>query len=323
MKKIIALLLLVSLALCAFVACRNNDNNDDPSGETAKDYTLAIGVNVTNEGVEQTADVAVVVTDKDGKIVLCRLDSMIFNTSLDEDGALVTTAPTSKMELGDDYGMLTNNPYFGSSLAEWDDQAKFLETYVVGKTASEVASIETKEEGLATGCTMGVEGYTAAIAAAFASEHKVAFSTTGTLTAGVSVVGSITDETKDGELKVAYAQDYAGVVMVDGKVVASVIDSGEITVALSADDENKLTAEEVTYAGSKLAQGDDYGMLTNNPNFGSSLAEWYDQAQAFANTAVGKTASEVAELSTENVTGATMYLGGYKVALVKAAQLVR
>lgn len=321
MKKIIAMLLLVAVALCAFSACGNKDKNE------AKDYTLAIGVNVENEGVEQTADVAIVVTDKDGKIVLCRLDSMIFNLSLDEDGALVTSTPSSKMELGDAYGMYTGSEYYGSMLAEWDDQAKYLENYVVGKTASEVAAIVTGEDGLKTGCTMGVEGYTAAIAAAFASEHKVAFSTAGALTAGVSVTGSISDETdEDGNLKATYEQNYSGVVMADGKVVAATIDAGEINLELTTEESDKgtvLVAETVTYAGSKLEQGDDYGMYTGSEYYGSMLAEWYVQAQTFANTAVGKSVSEVEGLATENVTGATMYLGGYKAALVKAAQYVR
>ena len=45
------------------------------------------------------------------------------------------------MELGDDYGMVA----YGNAIAEWDARSKAFSEYVVGKTAAEVAAIETTE----------------------------------------------------------------------------------------------------------------------------------------------------------------------------------
>ena len=51
---------------------------------------------------------------------------------------------------------------------------------------------------------------------------------------------------------------------------------------------------------------------------------WYAQAQAFANTAVGKTVAELADLSTDKIEGScSIYTGGYKAAIVRAAGYAR
>ena len=42
---------------------------------------------------------------------------------------------------------------------------------------------------------------------------------------------------------------------------------------------------------------------------------WYVQADAFAKTAIGKTADDIATLAFEGVAGCTIYAGGYKMAV--------
>ena len=322
MKKIIALILVLSLSLFCFAACKgkNKDNNDNNLPEE-KTYSLAIGIDVAQDAAEVTKTVALVVTDANGKIVLCRLDSIAL------DGTEPTKAFESKAELGDEYGMLTNNDDFGSKLAEWDDQAKAFENYVVGKTAAEVAAIAVNEKGaptdaaLTAGCTISVSDFMSAISKAFESEHKVSFKTSSAFTLGVAVSGSITVENNSAE----YAADFAGAVMAGGKVVAAIIDSTSATSAISGTDFGAIE-----YDGSKLEQGDEYGMLTNSDDFGSKLAEWDDQAKAFANFAVGKTATEVAGISidsdgkaTDLTTSCTIAVSGYKAALEKAISYAR
>ena len=61
-------------------------------------------------------------------------------------------------------------------------------------------------------------------------------------------------------------------------------------------------------------------------DWGSKFAEWYTQAQNYANLANGKTVAELAGLSTDKteLDGiCTMYAGGYKAALQKAATYTR
>lgn len=323
MKKIVALILVLSLSLFCFAACKgkdknndnNNDNNNNTNTQVEKTYSLAIGVDVSQDAAEVAETVAVIVTDADGKIVLCRIDAIQI------DGTDTAKACKSKAELGDDYGMLSD---YGSKLAEWDDQAKAFESYVVGKTAAQVAAIAVDEKGhptdaaLTAGCTMGVSEFISAISKAFASEHKVSFKTASSFTAGVAVSAGVTVENNIAE----YTADFAGSVMAGGKVIAAIIDSSSAKSTITGTEFGAIE-----YPGTKLEQGDDYGMLGN---YGSKLAEWYVQAQAFADFAVGKTASEVAGINidengkaTDLTTSCTMAVSGYKAALEKAVSYAR
>ena len=325
MKKIIALVLVLSLSLLCFVACGNKDkgNNDDQNTPTEKNYTLAIGVATTQDGAEVANTVAALILDSDNKIVACRIDTLAINATL-TDGIVDAGTYNTKAELGKNYGMLTNSPYYGSSLAEWDDQAKAFETYVVGKTQAEVNGIALNEDGkptdtdLTAGCTIAVADFIKAVDNAFKSVRKVAFKSSETLTLGVSAVGTVAnveDKDKNPTPVASYTADYAATVIAGGKVIAAIIDSNEVTADIA---NNEIGT--ITNPGTKLEQGDSYGMVA----YGNAVAEWYAQAQAYANTAVGKTASEVAGLSTDKIEGScTMYVGGYKAALEKAASYTR
>ena len=306
MKRIISLVLLLSVCALVLASCGG--------GSTEKEYTLAIGVQVTDELDEAKVSetVATVVADKDGKIVACRIDAIDFAAEL-KDGSVVVNAPVSKAEKGDGYGMVA----WGGAKAEWYAQAEAFETYVVGKTLAEVKAIALGADGkptdteLTAGCTIAVTDFVLAIEKAFASTKKVNFKADGDIKAGVSAKGAIDD---DGN----YVVDFAGVVTVDNTVVAAIIDSTSVTASVSVTD-GALTATASTYKGTKLELGDDYGMVA----WGGAKAEWYTQAQTFANTAVGKTVSQVSSLATEGIAGCTIDVEGYKVALVAAAGFVR
>ena len=336
MKKIIALILVLSLSLFCFAACKkdkenNNDNNanNENNTPTEKTYSLAIGVDVAQDAAEVAKTVAVIVTDADGKIVSCRIDCISVTAELKDGEVDASKTYKSKAELKEDYGMLTNNDYYGSKLGEWYQQAQAFETYVIGKTAAEVAAIAVDNDGyptdstLTAGCTMGVSEFISAIGKAFASEHKVSFKTSSTFTLGVSACADVTSENGTAE----YAADFAGAVVSGGKVIAAIIDSTAATSAISGEDFGAIT-----YPGTKLEQGDKYGMLTNNDYYGSKLGEWYQQAEAFAKFAVGKTAAEVAAIAVDSegyptdaalTAGCTMGIAGYKVALEKAITYAR
>lgn len=299
MKRIVSLILVLCMTAVLFVAC----------GEKAQSYELGIGMAVTanNAKLKYSATVAAVVVDADGKIVECRIDALDITAKL-EDGAVVKSADfKSKAELGDAYGMLSD---YGSKLAEWDDQAKYFENAVKGKTLAEVEGLKTGDAALTAGCTIDVTDIVKAVVNAMKSTQKVAFSTASAITVGTTVNGSVAD--KNGSA--SYATEAAAVVLADGKVVAALVDCADATLTIEGGEGTALT-----YAGTKLEQGDNYNMVT----YGGAQSEWYVQAKTYAATAVGKTASEVSSLATEGVAGCTIAVDAYKAAIVEAAQAAR
>ena len=306
MKKIVSLLLVLILALSVCTACGNKE----------KDYSLAIGVAVsgtlTNSKVSET--VAAIVTDADGKIVLCRLDSVEYSAW--KSGAVNTTVPTSKVAQGDNY-----DPNNYMPAGDWYKQAEALEKYVVGKTQAEVAAITTDAQGkteLVAGCTIGITDLLKAIDNAFKSEHKVAFTTAAeALTAGLSVVGTVKDTSKEepASTNAKHSATFSCAVLADGKVVAAILDTAEPEL-VGIDAEGKATS--LNYKGTKREQGEDY-----DPNNYMAAGDWYKQADAYAKAAIGKSASDISTLATEGVAGCTIGVTEYKAGLeaaVKAAK---
>ena len=100
----------------------------------------------------------------------------------------------------------------------------------------------------------------------------------------------------------------------DGKIVSCRIDCIDVSATLLEDG----TVDAGKTYQSKAELGDAYDSYSPMPS-----GRWYQQVEAFAATAVGKTAAEVAGLATEGVAGCSIYAGGYKVALEKAATNAR
>ena len=326
MKKFLSLMLVLVLALSVFVGCGKKDDENE-----AKDYALAIGVEVTNNlaSAKSSQTVATVVIDSNNKIVACRIDAIDF-TATEKDGAPVTAAPLSKADLGDNYKMVEYSGYTGTpAIAEWYVQAAAFEAYVVGKTLAEVKATALNAEGkptgaeLTAGCTIEVTDFIKAIERAFASTKKVSFKTSGSIKLGVSAKASAIKYTAT-SAKYEFACDFSGVVLVDGKVVSAIIDSTAVTATTTKNEAGNISATEMAYAGTKLDQGDDYKMVEYSGYTGTpAIAEWYVQAQVYANTTIGKTVSEIASLAVEGIAGCTIEVDGYKVALDGAAKAAR
>ena len=331
MKRILSLVLLLAL-LCTLFACgkKNPDNGttetpdngttetpDNGNGTTTGSYKLGIGMvveNTANTNSTTESTVAAVITDANGKIVACRIDAIQMK-NLFKDGAVDTSKTFStKVELGDAYNMVA----YGGATAEWYVQAKTFETFVTGKTLAEVAAIVTDGEGKTeqvAGCTIIVTSFIEAITLACNDTYAVSFEAASVPTLGVSIAGAIADKSNaETELvKVEATMDASAVAMVDGKVVAATLDCAAPSFTYVED------ANTVSFSGTKRQLGDAYNMVT----YGGAIAEWYAQAQTFANTTVGKTAAEVAEITIEGVAGCTIYAGSFKTALVKAANAAR
>ena len=107
---------------------------------------------------------------------------------------------------------------------------------------------------------------------------------------------SVTDATEDANGK-AKATTTVAAITVDGdnKIVACVLDSADATVQYTAD--GKAVANDSFKTKNEL--GDAYNMKT----YGGAKLEWYEQAKAFADLAIGKTLDEVKALVAEGDKG--------------------
>ena len=328
MKKFLSLLLILALVLTAVVSCGtpdegktpedNTPEDNTPATPTEKEYSLAIGVVVTENLAKSklTETIATIVTDADGKIVVCRLDCVDYTVKYGEDGALNTTVPASKYTQGDAY-----DSYSPMAAGRWYQQTAALETYVTGKTQAEVAATALtdgvlSDATLVASCSINVTDLLKAIDNAFKSEHKISFKTTATeLKAGLATGGSIKDSSTDESKNVKFTADYAATVLVDGKVVAAIIDTAEAELT-GINAEGAATA--VSYAGTKREQGDAYDSYAP-----MAAGRWYAQVDAYAQAAVGKTAADIASLATEGVAGCTIYAAGYKPVIETAVKTAR
>ena len=332
MKKFVAFLLLACMML-SLAAC----------GSSGSEYKLGMGVDLSTDSSKENnaqvdATVAAVVTDKDGKIVACRLD--VAQSKMDVTGGAVDAAKTfqTKMELGDDYGMVA----YGNAIAEWYDQAKAFESYVVGKTAAEVEGIETvlnetghnvaTDEALLAGCTMDITAFKAAVVKACNDEKGATFTSGADFTLGVAAITAADESTaatdsEDAQVKM-YTEYGAAVVDKDGKILAALTDATQPKIAV--DKNGQITGAD--FKGTKRELGADYGMVA----YGNAVAEWDAQAKAFADYTVGKTAAEVAGLETvvndsgHNVTtdeallaSCTMDISGMMAVIALAANYAR
>lgn len=332
MKKFVAFLLLACMML-SLAAC---------GASAGSEYKLGMGVNLSTDSSKENnaqvdATVAAVVTDKDGKIVACRLD--VAQSKMDVTGGAVDAAKTfkTKMELGDDYGMVA----YGNAIAEWDAQAKAFESYVVGKTAAEVEGLETvvnesghnvsTDEALLAGCTMDITAFKAAVVKACNDEKGTTF-TGKDFTVGVAAITAADESTaatdSDDAVVKMYTEYAAVVVDKDGKILAALTDATQPKI--TADKNGQITGAD--FKGTKRELGADYGMVA----YGSAIAEWDAQAKAFADYTVGKTAAEVAGIETtvnesgHNVTtdetllaSCTMDISGMMAVIALAANYAR
>lgn len=297
MKKLTAFILLLS-ALLVLCAC----------GEKEGEYRLSVGT-VLSEDLDSltvTGTSAAVVTDRQGRIVLCRLDCAEVGATVTDKGIIGQVAEQTKAEAKESYGMKEA----GGAISEWYEQAAFFEKYVTGKTIADIEGVKKGDADLSAGCTIDVTDFIRAIAAAIKSDKKLDFTPEGDMSAGLSISLSSTDSNGD----VEFLYETAAAVVSEGRIAASFVDSAEATVTV----ENGK-GKSFVYNGTKYELGMSYGMVEK----GGAIAEWYEQAKSYAQSTVGKTPDSLSSLPTENVSGCTMNTEPLKAALVRAAKNIR
>jgi hypothetical protein len=147
----------------------------------------------------------------------------------------------------------------------------------------------------------------------------------GAVKTGLAVVTTVRDSVSasaDAEGEAKYDVTVAAVNVDDnGVITACYIDSIGASVMFGAD--GVITSDVAAAVLTKNELGDSYGMKA----YGGATYEWYEQAEALANYAVGKTLEELRSgavneagkaADADLASTATIYLGGY-VAAIEAA----
>ena len=356
MKKIFALALCLCM-LFAFVACGDDDKTQDPAPEApaTAEYKLGMGVVVSMDSsktgnAQVDATVATVVLDKDGKIVLCRID-VAQNKMTVTDGAVDTTKTfETKMELGDRYNMAAfGKPNVeGGTVKEWYVQTKAFENYIVGMTAAQVAAIETQtvnnhfiavdEALLNAGCTMQITEFMDAVVKACNDEQGMTFTAVpGSFTLGVAAKSTAAESkaaTEAANGTVNMYSDFACTVVADGKILATLNDAIQPKITIDAAGE----IVETEFKGTKRELKEGYNMAAfGKPNVeGGTVLEWYVQSMAFSKHVLGMTADQVDNMETKLVNnhhisvdeallsaGCTMQITGICDVVAQAARYAR
>ncbi|HNZ82938.1 MAG: hypothetical protein KBA50_01735 [Sedimentibacter sp.] len=339
MKKILAIVLILSISIFAFTACTQDQpkvetpveepkeeepkqeepkqeepKTEEPLAEGAVKTGLAVVSSVEKskdagekDGAAQTDSVIVAVTvDKEGKIVQTVIDTAQTKIAFSNEGKVLTDLQTvfkSKQELKEEYGLGK-----ASSIdKEWYEQANALAQYVAGKTVEEVKAIAVDESGVPTevdlvsSVTIKINPYKEAIEKAVANAENLGADASDKLGLGVvTTIAKSKDATADKEgLAQAYSTYAVATFDADGKVTSSIIDASQANVNFDAS--GKITTDLSVAPITKVELGEDYGMKK-----ASAIGkEWYEQADAFAAYVVGKTVEEIKGIAVDESGHAT------------------
>ena len=331
MKKVLWLLLVLSLALVMVVGCgeapveeepqpdeeapeEEAPDEEAPDEEPAADgvSTMGLGI-VTSIGrsvdYDPDADVmamgqvdttiATATFDADGRIVDVMIDVAQVRVEFDED-LQVATDPTqdfrSKKELGDDYGMRRASDIE----KEWDEQIAALEEWMVGKTVDEVLALPLMEDDqspddpdLRTSVTITVTSYFEALEKAYQNAEPVEH--------GAEMLGLGHTIAINRSVGLDLDNDVMPMAQVDVNIAGAAFnEDGQVgAVQIDAaqtrvnfDEEGQVTSDRTAEIYTKKELGDDYGMRRAS----DIEKEWDEQIAALEEWIVGKTVDEVLAL---------------------------
>lgn len=356
MKKLIAVALVALLAL-TMIACRRKpnqvastpqpsgapDTTGNPAGSNAGGMRtgLAVLTTVTDSVSAHESDgrakaestIAAVMIDESGVITRCEIDAAQSDVTFSREGKL-TTDPASvletKQELGANYGMAR----VSGIGREWNEQVDALAAYVVGKTASDVRGISMTETAtpadidLATGCTISIAGFVNAIGKAADSADALGAMAGDRLGLAVSSHLRDSSDAAEGSDGVVQIDSTYAVVTLDAsnRITSCILDMSQARVGFDA--QGRITSDLTAPVATKNELGAEYGMASVS----GIGREWYEQAQAFAAYAVGKTAAEVRGITIDEKgraldadlqAGVTIDVGGFIDVLAKAVANAR
>ncbi len=304
MKKIFSVLLLIALFIPLLSSCQ-------AYGRRA----LKIGVSVSCE-VGLDVVTAAVITEGDGSIHSCQIRGESYDYDFDPEDLLTPDGEWDTPIIDLSLSSASDEPAppiitVTSFDASSNSEVASFEEAVKGKTLADIQGMPT-DDGLDSLTNFMID----AVKRALSTEHIVNFRSGSDLSVGVSYMPTVTASwSEDGRPSVTVSANVGAAALDSGDTVkCAVIDSFEVTFGgfLVKDGEN--LSDLFSYKGTKLEQRDAYGMVA----WAGAIAEWYAQAQTYANTAIGKRLDEVITLPEYNVAGCTMYVAGYKPAIIEA-----
>lgn len=350
MKKIISLVMSSVLAVSLLAGCgsssetSNSTNSAAPTSAAASSEangdavktglavmsSIAKSKDAENEdGLAQVDSTIVAVTvDKDGKIVKCAIDAAQTKINFSAAGKITTDLNTefkSKQQLKTEYGM-NKASKIGK---EWNEQADAFANYVVGKTVDEVKGIAVNAEGvpsdkeLSATVSIHIADFTAAIEKAVNNAKDLGAKAGDKLGLGVTtnISKSADAGEKDGVAQ-AYSNYSATTFDADGKVTSCIIDASQSDVNFSKT--GKITSDLKAPLRTKIELGADYGLVKAS----KIKKEWFEQTEALAKYAVGKTIDEIKGIAVneegvpseaELTSSVTIHIGDYQTVIEKAA----
>lgn len=272
------------------VTSGQNAQGDEMSWKTGLEVRSTVSEEDRTGSIQSIA--AAVLLDEEGRIVQVTLDE--FQCDITADGSGKVEMPsdyTTKRQKGDAYPLAN-----ASSIKKgWDEQVDAFGDYLVGMTADEVRKVKTDGEGyptdpdLVSGCTIKVNGYRDAVAAACENAQPLGAAKGDRLVLGVEAAnGSSGDLTAQDDKNVqAQVNITVAVATVDAedRITSALWDEAEPALTVASDGMMEAPDEVL----SKLALGDSYGMRG-----ASSLdKEWYEHSEGLCDYLKGKTPEEV------------------------------
>lgn len=254
------------------------------------------------DGQAKTSTLITALVLEEGKIAYLSIDTAQNSVDFNESGEITSEKQENyltKKELKDDYGMKV-----ASSIGkEWFEQIDALETYAVGKTVSELLSVAVDEQTkvtddeLQTQVTIRIGDILKAIEKA--SQQLVSVDDISKV--GIASTTSIDrkNATSDKDGEIAFTTMYA-LTALDASDKISLLSYDVVQSKATFDATGKVT-DSPTSVETKKEKGDAYGMKV-----ASSIGkEWFEQAQALENYAVGKTVSEFLSTAIDEQTKVT------------------
>lgn len=330
-KRMVGLLsaLAVLLSAMSLVSCtrkKSEDGNDLADGARRLGLGIhaymggSVNASEDSDGAGNVVEtVAAVFFDGDGKVISCRFDCAEIPLRFSYDGRYIFEDELeTKREMGSAYGMSSA----GAKL-EWYEQADAFEKVCKGKTLKEIRSLsengKSSDEVINAGCTIDVSDFILAIEKAAKDAVVAESSESDVLTLAVSTETNGVDASKDTAGYSSAESTFAAVLTnSNGIVSACRIDCVDSKVSFSIDG----TAENPVSSSlkSKRQLGKDYGMKKSGAKY-----EWYEQADKFENSCIGKTLAgiislQVGDYGNEEVqkAGCTVKVSGMIMAMVKA-----
>ena len=329
MKKILCLSLALLMMVTAVLV----------TGCAKKEEPLKLGVGVyayyeaiknptdeKNGSGQAVATVAAVLLDANGKIVKCEIDAVDNTVEFTAEGKFVPVESfQTKYEKGDSYNMVA----YGGAKSEWYVQADAFEKLTLGKTINEVKALEAdgglgNTDVIAAGCTISVSDFVKALDKAVANAVDSKAVESNTLKLGI--VTEMSGE--DAKAATADAEAKAGSIELETSIAAAAVDAdGKVTaikndclsVKFEFDAAGVASTKKETALKTKGELGKDYNMVA----YGGAKKEWFEQANAFDDTCLGKTAAEIAGLETNGKSGDALISAGCTISasnMIKATQ---